>query len=274
MKNFLILLVLLFICGCAHVEPSEYTNDPTYRAILGCTAGILSGSDYSAGFEAELSKAVKNKNLDLKSTANVNNFVHGYIFENLPESDRLKAYEAYLNCFNEQMNSQSSTNITSQTMINSPGGSQIAVDSLTINQESPNKYKPFDTSKRLELINKLIPIQKICSDRQIKIEIFYETGNTGRQRVGKDLYAILKEANFEMNTLHTGMYASSRVRSAIEINYNSEDLDIIRSLAETLNSYIHVTFQANKRKDPIVGHIQICIYGEPIFAEDGSISFL
>jgi len=268
LRIFLVYLMIFFCYGCVHTISETTKNDPVYKAILGCTAGILSG--YEADFEASLNKA----KLDFKSEAEINSYVKGYIFENLPEADRLRAYEHYLKCFHEQTHPQDLNN-TTQLMINSPSGVQIGGDLIVNPKTSDPIYKPLLGKKRIEIVNQLVSVKENTSNRPIKISVYVETGNTGRIRVARDLVNIFEDAGFETEGPSTGTtyWSNNGIPPAISVTHNPDDLQVIKNILLPLTSFLNVTFKGKQRKEVERGHYSIAIYGEPLFADDGSVTF-
>jgi len=78
---------LASLLGCA-LPP----KDPEERIVFACTAGLVRSTKGSVDVEADL------KNRKLKSGLSWDETVRGYVFEALPEKDRLEALKLYYQC--------------------------------------------------------------------------------------------------------------------------------------------------------------------------------
>lgn len=167
----------------------------------------------------------------------------------------------------------SSGNTINQNMVNSPGGMQAGRD-ININQ---TVYKPLQDTIRIKIINKLSTIHTTSSGDKIKFSVYYELGNNGRQRVALELIDILKNAGFKkIDDPISGItaWSDNGVHPAIIVEINPDDFDITKTIFDQLlNSLFKVDISLNQKAEFSKGKISIKIFGDPIFANDGSVSF-
>jgi hypothetical protein len=96
-------LAILFGTGCASKSTRIVDkNSPTVDLITKCTAGILSHYDAGGTFKTDLDKAITKGQIDISIGAEVNEWVHGYMFEKIPSDQALEAYKLYLDCVKEE----------------------------------------------------------------------------------------------------------------------------------------------------------------------------
>lgn len=104
MKHLPIIMILIsVISGCATTERIVDKKTPEVKALLGCTAGALSSYKIEGSLESDLDKAVSEKKLNLSSSVEINDWVKGYIFEKIPQTDALEAYKLYLGCYEKEI---------------------------------------------------------------------------------------------------------------------------------------------------------------------------
>jgi hypothetical protein len=161
-------------------------------------------------------------------------------------------------------------------MINSPLGVQVGED-LIVKKIMPDiSYRPLQDSVRLELVNQLSSVHESSLDHAIKLSVSYEIGNIGRQRVTEELVDILKSAGFEIDgpsSQSTYFASNSGIPKAITIGINRDDLEMFKAIFKPLQSFLKVRFPFDMRNEHAKGIISINIYGEPLFADDGTVTF-
>jgi len=123
------------------------------------------------------------------------------------------------------------------------------------------------------VIERLKQVRGSLRDRKIEIQIISETGNTNRQKVAKELVEILKECNFRTSGPTPTMTFSKGVLSPVVISINPTEEDIARKLAYALNPFLNVEFSGKVQNSYDPGKITIAIYGNPMFNENGSVTF-
>jgi hypothetical protein len=100
-----------------------------------------------------------------------------------------------------------------------------------------------------------------------------ESGNTNRQKAAIQLVEILSEGGFKTKGPTPTMTFSKGVLPPVRVSINPADEDIARQLADALNLYLNVPFSGKANNESKRGKISITIYGEPIFSDDGIVTF-
>lgn len=134
-------------------------------------------------------------------------------------------------------------------------------------------FHPLNSNTKSIVLERLKQVKDSLGDREIEISIISEPGNINRQRVAKELVAILKESNFKTSGPAQAMVFSKSVLPPVRISINRSDADIARGLSFALNPFLNVKFSGKVKNDYTPGKINIEIYGNPIFKEDGVVTF-
>lgn len=108
--------------------------------------------------------------------------------------------------------------------------------------------------------------------RPIALQVWVQTGHTGRQRIASQLVDILKSTGVMVSGPTPIITFSKGTPAAAKIAINPADEDIAGVLATALNPYLRVKFVGEKKIDLEKGHVSIYLHGEPAFAEDGSVT--
>lgn len=108
-----LVIALAFLAGCVHRTIDR--EDPNVRAIIGCGAGVLSKYGVSADLQGDLGKAVSTGKINVKAGFAVEDWMKTYIFEQLPEKDRLGGYKEYLKCY-EKRSTETPTGLHSRLL--------------------------------------------------------------------------------------------------------------------------------------------------------------
>jgi hypothetical protein len=96
-------LVILVGTGCASQSESALEkNNPGIQDMTLCTAGVLSGYKAGATFETDFNIAKSQGQFDISVGAEVNKWLHGYIFAKIPGDQALEAYKFYLKCLDNR----------------------------------------------------------------------------------------------------------------------------------------------------------------------------
>ena len=103
--------------------------------------------------------------------------------------------------------------------------------------------------------------------------VSFEIGHTGRQKIAKELVAILEEGGLDVSGPTPSMTFSRGVPRAAIMELNPADEDIALSLADALTPFLRVTFSGRKKAEIEVGKINIGVRGEPLFGDDGVVTF-
>ncbi|MEW6442575.1 MAG: hypothetical protein AB1640_16680 [bacterium] len=107
----------------------------------------------------------------------------------------------------------------------------------------------------------------------LSVEVQVETGHTGRHRVAAELVEILKGAGLTAKRPNSSMTFSKGTLPAITIEINPADESLARAIASVLHPFLQVKFAGKKMDKLERGHVSIHLGGEPVFAEDGSVTF-
>jgi len=134
-------------------------------------------------------------------------------------------------------------------------------------------FHPLNSMTKSIVVQRLNQIISSASNREIQITIVSESGNTNRQKVARQLVEILSECGFKTTGPSAAMTFSRGVLPAVRIAVNPADEDIARQLAFALNPYLNVRFSGKAKNDNEQGKISIAIYGDPIFSDDGVVTF-
>ena len=134
-------------------------------------------------------------------------------------------------------------------------------------------FQPLNSEIKNIVTERLKQVQASSNDRDIEIIIVSETGNTNRQKVAKELVAILKECGFGTSGPTPTMTFSKGILPPIRISVNEADKNIARQLADALNPFLNVQFSGKVKKDLKPGKINIEIHGDPLFNENGTVTF-
>jgi hypothetical protein len=134
-------------------------------------------------------------------------------------------------------------------------------------------FHPLNVSTKNIVIERLQKIVATGGHRDLQVTIVSESGNTKRQKVAKQLVEILSDCGFNVIGPTPTMTFSKGVLPAVSVELNPADEEIARQLAFALNPYLHVQFSGKKKNEIEQGKISIAVYGDPIFSEDGVVTF-
>jgi hypothetical protein len=134
-------------------------------------------------------------------------------------------------------------------------------------------FHPLNSETKNTVIQRLSRIVNSESNRDIQITIVCESGNTNRQKVAKQLVDILSQGGFKAKGPSPTMTFSRGVLPPVRMSLNLADEDIARQLAFALNPYLNVKFLGKKSSENEQSRITIAIYGDPIFSENGIVTF-
>ncbi len=134
-------------------------------------------------------------------------------------------------------------------------------------------FHPLNLSIKNKVIERLNQITDSLGKRKIKISIGCESGNRKRQMVAKELIEILSESGFNASGPSPFTSYSKKGFPAVQIYFNPADEDIVRKLAYALNPFLNVQFSGKVENEHALGKVNIAIYGNPIFSEDGIVTF-
>ena len=134
-------------------------------------------------------------------------------------------------------------------------------------------FRPLSPELRHFVVANLKQIPIRFPQRKISVSVSVETGHTGRQRVAKELVTILKDGGLDAAGPTSMMIFSSGVLPAVTMELNPTDEDVARALAGALNPFLKVTFSGRKKDEIEVGKITIGLHGEPLFGDDGVVTF-
>ena len=134
-------------------------------------------------------------------------------------------------------------------------------------------FHPLNSRTKSTVLQRLNQIAGSARDRDIQITIVSESGNTNRQKVARQLVDILSESGFKTTGPSPTMTFSKGVLPAVRVAINPADEDIARQLAFALNPYLNVRFSGKAKNENEKGKISIAIYGDPIFSEEGVVTF-
>lgn len=134
-------------------------------------------------------------------------------------------------------------------------------------------FHSLNSEIRSRVVRNLTNILESYRNRKIQITVICESGNTMRQRVTRQLVGILSESGIETKGPIGTTTFSRGVLPAVRLELNKEDKDIAMQLARALNPYLNVRFsgKVNNQNEP--GKISLEIYGNPLFTEDGVVTF-
>jgi len=134
-------------------------------------------------------------------------------------------------------------------------------------------FRPLGPSLRQPIVSNLRRISGQFAVRNISVSISVESGHSGRQRVAKELVDILQEGGTQVSGPLPVMTFSKGVLPPVIIEMNPADEDIARALAEVLNPFVKTVFSGKKKADIEAGKISIKLHGEPLFDENGVVTF-
>ena len=149
-----------------------------------------------------------------------------------------------------------------------------AFEDRTRELASRDTFRTLSPSIRDNVVRSLRAALASLDSRVFSIEIQVETGHTGRQRMALRSSVRVSSKAQELRWKNSPEVTLSKgALPAVAIESNPADENIARALASALNPFLHATFAGQKKENRQRGHLSIALNGEPMFAEDGSVTF-
>lgn len=136
-------------------------------------------------------------------------------------------------------------------------------------------FRSLDPDIRTSLVRELRAFRDRHRDRELQVPIVFQSGSGSRQRLSADLEAILRDSGFRTRA-SSAMIVPGNPPPAfhnISITPNPGDIEVADQLASLLHAFIQTDFFVREEPGRTVGALTITIYGEPLFAENGAVSF-
>ena len=133
-------------------------------------------------------------------------------------------------------------------------------------------YKPLGKTLSDALVQHLTQIRELYTNPP-KLVIAVEQGNSTRMRVGSDLKSFLDRAGFitELRPQQTFRKSSP---PDVSITFNPINLQLVQKLADVIGqSFINKQFSGTKNEKFGKEEIVIAINGDPLFSEEGIVTF-
>jgi prefoldin subunit 5 len=134
-------------------------------------------------------------------------------------------------------------------------------------------FRPLGSNPRQLVVANLKRVFARFPGPKISVSVSVEIGHSGRQTVAKELVDILQEGGAQVSGPLPVMTFAKGVLPAVIIKMNPADEDVARALAEVLNPFVKTVFSGTKKADIEVGKISVNLHGEPLFDENGVVTF-
>ena len=156
-----------------------------------------------------------------------------------------------------------------QTMVNSPGASQAGRDIIITNPGVD--YVDPDQTVRDELTAALVTLRAKYANQRINVMVAPEAGSSQRKSIGKFIGEHLKATDlgyFPKGSTFMGNFTDA----PLTVVCGPADVPIAKDVLSALSSYLSVKplIQPDDRFSN--GNMELYIYGQPTFKQNGSVT--
>ncbi len=150
------------------------------------------------------------------------------------------------------------------------------IETTTQQVVSRDHYRPLVDTAKTMIVQNIKRIAAKYSGTTIVVSINSEIGSQNRQQVAKELSEILKLSALQVEGPHymsTYPAAGSGPFPPIGITCNPSDWTIVAELVEAWQPFLKARVQGKKSDAAKEGRLSVTIWGDPLFEQDGSVSF-
>jgi hypothetical protein len=134
-------------------------------------------------------------------------------------------------------------------------------------------YKPLEEQKKSRMIAALRILHSQYYPLTPSVTIVFQQSSSARAKVADDLKKYLEESGYPTK-VNAAMIFYSEIPPDISIKLNPEDVQLAQGLTGIIGTlFINKQFAGIKRDKFARGHLEITINGDPLFTEDGVVTF-
>ncbi len=149
---------------------------------------------------------------------------------------------------------------------------KLAEDMEAIQAPPPrDMYKPLSPDVRERTISELANITRNYRAASPRVKITFDAGSLTRLKVAENLYGIFKEAGFSLDGELT--IALNQHSPGVLILFNPDDSEVAYRIGTGIYGFINNQFSGVEQEELPRASFEIIIAGDPLFSEDGTVTF-
>jgi hypothetical protein len=141
---------------------------------------------------------------------------------------------------------------------------------------SRDHYRPLSEATKATVLQNIKGVAAKYPGTPIVVSISSEIGSQNRQQVAKELSDILRLSGLQVEGpqyMSTYPATGAAPLPPIAITCNPSDWTMVAELVESWQLFLKAKVQGKKSDAAAVGRLSLTIWGEPLFEQDGSVSF-
>ncbi len=141
---------------------------------------------------------------------------------------------------------------------------------------SRDHYRPLSQTTKATVLQNIKGVAAKYAGTPIVVSINSEIGSQNRQQVAKELSEILKLSGLQVEGpqyMSTYPATGAAPLPPIAITCNPSDWTMVAELVESWQLFLKARVQGKKSDAAKIGRLSLTIWGEPLFEQDGSVSF-
>jgi hypothetical protein len=150
------------------------------------------------------------------------------------------------------------------------------IETTTQQVASRDHYRPLTGATKTAVVQNIRRIAAKYGGTAIVVSISSEIGSQNRQHLAKELSEILKSSSLQVEgPQYMSTYPSTRADPLppIAITCNPSDWTMAAELVKAWQPFLKARVQGKKSDAVKAGHLSLTIWGDPLFEQDGSVSF-
>ena len=150
------------------------------------------------------------------------------------------------------------------------------IETTTQQVVSRDHYRPLTDTTKTTVVQNIKRIASKYSGTAIVVSINSEIGSQNRQQVAKELSEILKLSALQVEGpqyMSTYPATGAAPLPPIAITCNPSDWTMVAELVEAWQPFLKARVQGKKSDAAKAGRLSVTIWGDPLFDQDGSVSF-
>lgn len=141
---------------------------------------------------------------------------------------------------------------------------------------SRDHYRPLAEATKATVVEGIKHVVIKYGNTPIVVSVYAEIGSQNRQQVAKELSEVLKLSGVQVEGPQYGStYPSTGAvpLPAVALTCNPSDWNMAAELVESWQRFLKVRVQGRKSDTSKPGRVSLSVWGEPLFEQDGSVTF-